>query len=199
MKQGLPNSCQPGDPCAVYRDSTGLTRGSLRLAKGCMQMKRNLVGTLTALTLIAAWLAPTALANGVAGHMGGFGDQHASAWSDQGNWGDQGGIGDGDCDRGDQCGNCPPGSTGGDYCECPPGSEDGNCQCPPNSQGDQGCDPDQQSGGAGDRGGSGNQGWNQNPGWCQRWMWHPGGGTSCFGFPTGLWFRIAGAPQHARR
>lgn len=147
-------------------------------------MKRNLIGMLAALTVAAAWLAPAALAHrsAPAHHPGGL----------------------------EHIGNCPPGSAGGPYCECPPQSHGRGCECPPGSAGGDycecpppshqhhGCEPGQgqgKAGGIGHPGRFGRPGSGDNQGnedhW---WMGDPGGGAWRFGFPTAGWFRLAGAP-----
>jgi hypothetical protein len=208
-------------------------------------MRRILVGTLAALTVTSAWLAATALANtgaSPARHAGGPGltarSHQTSALNTAGHRVNQGGMGDRDCDRDDRrdCGHCPPGFAGGDYCECPPGSAAGDycecppgshndrcecppgshndrcecppgsaggdyCECPPRSHGHHGCEPDHKTGGFGDRGSPRHRGRADEAGWCKgvRSMGGTRGGAACFGSPSGDWFRVAGAPQPARR
>lgn len=99
-------------------ESSQPMRGFARFAKGA-SMKRNLVGTVAAVTLIAAGLAPAALANNsatLAHHTGYANAGHRTS--------DRAGKGHGFNGR-----RCPPGSAGGVYCECPPHShEHHRCQ-----------------------------------------------------------------------
>lgn len=152
-------SCQHRDRTAVYRTGGKLMGGFAGPAKAA-RMKRKLVGTPPALTLIGAWLAPAASANPGALPAGGAGgpgqiagNGYAGSRDGAGPGVNRGGTNDRGCDRsgwhdcgpcpsrsrGEDC-ECPPGSADGDYCECPPGSHGERCERPPGSAGGDYCE-----------------------------------------------------------
>ena len=182
-----------------------------------------LIGTLAALSLVAACLTSAAVADMQAGHGAGPGMRFGAGTSGRANTGDRnfpsghnpgGGnhqSGDdhrcdpmggpdqmrGDCgkcrDDRDDC-ECPPGSMGGPYCECPPGSMGGPyCECPPGSRGGDQCGCQPQS--HQDHGCGGDHHRRRDP---ARGIWreprHGFGGWPWFGFAPGEPFRLAGGP-----